>query len=58
MPATLVGMVELRCKNCKRVFQYEGRAKFFTHCPQCSAIVRISAPRNYGRNNPKVRNIV
>lgn len=51
-------MVELRCNNCKRVFQYGGRAKFFTHCPQCGGTVWIAGPRNYGRHNPRVRNVV
>lgn len=50
-------MVELRCNNCKRVFQYEGHAKFFTHCPQCHGTVWLARPRNYGKNNPRVRNL-
>lgn len=48
-------MVELRCNNCQRVWQYEGDSKFFTKCPQCNAKVPIARPRNYGRNNPKIR---
>ena len=47
-------MVELRCNNCKRVFQYSGDEKFYTTCPQCNAQVPIARPRNYGTNNPEV----
>ena len=47
-------MVELRCNNCKRVFQYSGEEKFYAKCPQCSTQVRIANPRNFGRNNPEV----
>jgi DNA-directed RNA polymerase subunit RPC12/RpoP len=47
-------MVELRCNNCKRVFQYSGDEKFYTACPQCNAQVPIARPRNYGTNNPEV----
>jgi len=50
--------VELRCPNCKRVWQYEGHAKFYTHCPQCSETVWVARPRNYGRNNPRVRGLM
>jgi DNA-directed RNA polymerase subunit RPC12/RpoP len=46
-------MVELRCNNCKRVFQYSGDEKFYTACPQCNAQVPIARPRNYGTNNPE-----
>ena len=47
-------MVELRCNNCKRVFQYSGEEKFYTYCPQCNAQVATASPRNYGKNNPEV----
>ncbi|MDQ4022667.1 MAG: hypothetical protein M3224_02950 [Thermoproteota archaeon] len=47
-------MVELRCNNCKRVFQYSGDEKFYTACPQCNAQVPIARPRNYGTNNPEI----
>jgi rRNA maturation endonuclease Nob1 len=47
-------MVELRCNNCKRVFQYSGDEKFYTTCPQCNSQVPIARPRNYGTNNPEV----
>jgi Zn finger protein HypA/HybF involved in hydrogenase expression len=48
-------MVELRCNNCKRVFQYSGdEEKFYTICPQCNAQVPIAGPRNYGTNNPEI----
>lgn len=47
-------MVELRCNNCKRVFQYSGEEKFYAVCPQCNAQVPIARPRNYGTNNPDV----
>jgi hypothetical protein len=47
-------MVELRCNNCKRVWQYEDEEKFFASCPQCGAQVPIARPRNYGGNNPSV----
>lgn len=47
-------MVELRCNNCKRVFQYSGDEKYYTNCPQCNAQVLRANPRNYGRNNPDV----
>jgi len=47
-------IVELRCNNCKRVFQYYGKEKFYINCPQCSAQVPIANPRNLGRNNPEV----
>jgi phage FluMu protein Com len=50
-------MVELRCPDCKRVWQYDGNSKFYTHCPQCEKVVWIARPRNYGRNNPKVRKL-
>jgi hypothetical protein len=46
-------MVELRCNNCKRVFQYSGDEKFYTIYPQCNAQVLIARPRNYGTNNQK-----
>ncbi len=47
-------MVELRCNNCKRVFQYSGDEKFYTACPQCNAQLPIARLRNYGTNNPEV----
>ena len=47
-------MVELRCNNCKRVFQYSGDEKFYASCPQCNAQVPIARPRNYGKNNPDI----
>jgi DNA-directed RNA polymerase subunit RPC12/RpoP len=47
-------MVELRCNNCKRVWQYEGDEKFFTNCPQCNERVLLGKPRNYGNNNPVI----
>ena len=49
-------MVELRCHNCKRVFQFARQPeddKFYTKCPQCNSQVQIARPRNYGSNNPK-----
>lgn len=46
-------MVELRCNNCKRVFQYSGDEKVYTACPQCNAQVPIARPRNYDTNNPE-----
>lgn len=52
-------MVELRCHNCKRVFQFARKpedGKFFTNCPQCNSRVQIARPRNYGSNNPKIHN--
>jgi hypothetical protein len=39
-------MVELRCNNCKRLFQYSGDEKFYTICPQGNAQVPIARPRN------------
>jgi hypothetical protein len=45
-------MVELRCNNCKRVFQYSG--EILTAYPQCNAQVPIARPRNYGTNNPDI----
>lgn len=47
-------MVELRCNDCKRVFQYSGEDRFYTKCPQCNARVQIANPRNFGRNDPEV----
>ena len=47
-------MVELRCNNCKRVFQYSGDEKFYTICPPCNTRVPIARPRNYGTNNPEI----
>jgi hypothetical protein len=47
-------MVELRCNNCKRVFQYSGDEKFYTTSPQCNAQVPIARPRNYDTNNPEI----
>lgn len=47
-------MVELRCNDCKRVFQYSGKDRFYTKCPQCKARVQIANPRNFGRNDPEV----
>ena len=47
-------MVELRCNNCNRVFQYSGDEKFYTASPQCNAQVPIARPRNYGTNNPEI----
>ena len=49
-------MVELRCHDCKRVFQFARQPeddKFYTKCPQCNSQVQIARPRNYGSNNPK-----
>ena len=47
-------MVELRCNNYKRVFQYSGDEKFYTTYLQCCARVPIARPRNYGTNNQEV----
>ena len=52
--AEVQSMVELRCNNCKRVFQYSGDERFYTNCPQCNAQVLRANPINYGRNNPDV----
>jgi rRNA maturation endonuclease Nob1 len=52
-------MVELRCHNCKRVFQFARQPeddKFYTKCPQCNSQVQIARPRNYGSNNPQIHN--
>jgi rRNA maturation endonuclease Nob1 len=58
--SSIIGtMVELRCHNCKRVFQFAREpedGKFFTNCPQCNSRVQIARPRNYGSNNPKIHN--
>jgi ribosomal protein S27E len=37
-------MVELRCPDCKRVWQYDGNSKFYTHCPQCEKVVGSPGP--------------
>lgn len=41
-------MIRLRCKKCKREWEYKGTKKYYTSCPDCKTSVKIKRNNNEG----------
>ena len=45
----LVCILRCRREDCKRVWQYKGKSKFYASCPNCRSSVRVVCDANNGK---------